>query len=947
MRNSRAIEMGVVSGCGLGMDKLKQKARTAAKIDLVKRMAPFVKDAEHLMKGRPLDAVPLSEATAPAKAAESKMFHFEFPKDSVEKATKLFAEIQESGLFDQTVPNTFRANSNYKHSTRSYPSYGKEQIESIPSLAIPQNFEKTRHLPIFERYHEILSTIETNQVTVLSAATGSGKTTQVPQFILSLYDSFRSQLPTHISPPSVVCTQPRRIAAISVAQRIAAERNEQMNNDCSVGYLVRFQSQFPNGPKSHSNGKILLCTAGILLKKLQSNPDMTDISHLIIDEVHERDVFSDILLMLSKDILKRRPGLKVILMSATLQSDKFADYFIKDGFRVGRVDDIGGTNYPVDSVYIDELCKQLKAANHFPKSLLPATTSYLQAEANLVAINKDAIIDQEELCEVPIDIVGETIGWLHRTKPPGAILVFLPGWEDITSVQDYLISKNLLNEGPPHKLFVLHSSGPQQVTDDLFYRTPEYRKIILATNIAESSITIPDAVYVVDSGTQKTTFYDAKHRMNVLETCWLSRSNLKQRLGRAGRCQPGTYYSLISKARADVLPSHIPPELARLNLDEVCLGVRAAGVTDPCEEFLGRALDPPSHKAVKESVAELQSIQAFDDQERLTSLGRLLANIPIHPRISKMLVTASLLRCISPIESIVAGMGEKLTRSTLFTEAKIALNAYLRSIGQDLYSDHLTILKVYYEWMRGDRSMCRLFSDTGLQRMNKSRVSIHTTLTRSLLDEPNLEYMKQHHYLLTTHYDRNSANINLLRFVLTSGLYPDVAKLGRRRNNITLAHIKTPVMLSMTSVNALPPTSDGKSDEDQQVKARVAETRRLLAAMPPMYLYEELFDAGTKKVQKTTAIDPIWTALFCKNFEVSPKTGTLSIDNWITLKGSKESINLLTELRHHYSQFIQFASSKRLTGEMLSDEEQKLADSFTEFLVDLVSGSTDIHRKLQ
>lgn len=933
--NELGLSKKFSSGCGVGFHTTKAKAKSNAKIDLATRIAPYIKYYDHCIKGRPLDAV---VAVEKAVEADVKHFEVEFPLESISKANSIFSSLQSSAIFEQTVSSKDSAARNLRSITRAYPSYSKDQLTKFSEMPIPSSFSKTCHLPIFERYHEILGTIESNQVTVLSAATGSGKTTQVPQFILSMYELMRPTFPETISPPSIICTQPRRIAAISVAQRIAAERGETMSADSSVGFSVRFQNQFPAGPKSFLNGRIVMCTAGILLKRLQSNPDLTDISHVIIDEVHERDVFSDILLMMCKSILRRRPNLKIILMSATLESDKFAEYFAKDGFTVGRVNDIGGTNYPVESVYLHDLVKQLKAAKYFPMNLLPESADYLTAESDPNTISLDPIIKKNELSEVPIDVVGEAIGWLHKTKPPGAILVFLPGWDEIVSVQDYLNSSSHLRDGPPHKLFVLHSAGPQQVTDDLFYLTPEYRKIILATNIAESSITIPDAVYVIDSGKQKTTFFDAKHRMNVLETCWLSRSNLKQRMGRAGRCQPGVYYSLMSKERADSLPAQVPPELARLNLDEVCLGVRAAGVTERCEDFLSRALDPPSMQAIKDSVCELQSIQAFDEKEQLTPLGRLLANIPIHPRTSKMLVTATLFKCVSPIESMVAAMGEKLTRSTLMMDAKLRLNAYLRRVGDNMFSDHLTVLKVFNDWCRGDRSMNGVFSDFGLTRMVKSQQSIHHTLSKAMFSDS----------VQVAEYDQNSTDKNLLRFILLSGFYPDLGKIGRRRNTIRLAHIKSPVMLAMTSVNSLPPSP--VHDDVKKAAAHRDEVRQKLASMPPMYIYEELFDAGTKRVQKTTAIDPIWAAIFCESLEVKPsrdgKRCRLIVDKWIFLEGPTDSVSLLTELRHHYHNFIQFAVSKQLVGEALSDEEQRLVESFVDLVVCLVSKHTDIRRRL-
>lgn len=318
-RTDRAETDRVHYAIGVASATSKARARTAAKIDLVKRILPHVKDTEHLLKGKPIES-----ALANAEGKNQKPLLVEFPENIIAEAKSMFEAIS----FQSTLMASAPLPSRYKKNLhpRSFPEYSKEDLTEYGCLGIPDRFQATRHLPIFERYHEILQTIQSHQVTVLSAATGSGKTTQVPQFILALYEHFRPRITDYHVAPQVIVTQPRRIAAISVAQRIAKERNEHMGSDSSIGYAVRFQVVPPSGRSSAVNGQVLLCTAGILLKKLQFDSFLAECSHLIIDEVHERDVFSDILLMLSKGLLRIRPDIKIILMSATVEAEKFATY---------------------------------------------------------------------------------------------------------------------------------------------------------------------------------------------------------------------------------------------------------------------------------------------------------------------------------------------------------------------------------------------------------------------------------------------------------------------------------------------------------------------------------------------------------------------------------------------------------------------------------------------
>lgn len=414
-----------------------------------------------------------------------------------------------------------------------------------------QNFQaKRQNLPSYKMKDEILKIINDNQVILISGETGCGKTTQVAQFILD-----EAILTKTGSKCNIVCTQPRRISAITIAERVAAERDEKLMN--SVGYQIRLENR---PPRSH--GSILFCTSGVLVKRMEGNPSLDRISHLILDEVHERDIVCDLTIAILKKVLKVRKDLKLILMSATLRSEIFSKYF--DNCPIVHIQ---GFTYPVEVNFLEDVLQQTNFFNFREERNIPiwkqkrqnsktgfkpdVFRSFIEPYARSItgqySDNVIRAITNPDSEKVSIDLIEELIFNISRTKPPGAILVFLPGYGLISKLNTK-IKESRRYSNNNFIIYPLHSMLPTSVQKSVFDRPPEnVRKIIIASNIAETSITIDDVVYVIDAGKIKYTTYDQKKNTQSLDEEWVATANAMQRRGRAGRVQPGICYHLFTK----------------------------------------------------------------------------------------------------------------------------------------------------------------------------------------------------------------------------------------------------------------------------------------------------------------------------------------------------------------------------------------------------------------
>jgi ATP-dependent RNA helicase DHX36 len=537
---------------------------------------------------------------------------------------------------------------------------------------------KREELPINRHRTEILKSVSENPYTVVVGATGSGKTTQVPQMFLEAASEVGKGALCN-----VIVTQPRRIAATSVARRVADERGEQLRD--SVGYIVRHNSAPPR-----EDGSILFCTTGVLLQQLQTDPDQVfdTSSHILLDEVHERDILLDFLLVVLKKALKERQSAnksvpKVVLMSATMNTELFSNYFgVTDAD--GRVVpcpsiDVPGRLFPVKNRYLREIHSELQSqygtaklrgffnekdtSRYLSNELQPIEPSSGITEADTGLVPGQDDYDPDDSL-TPVGLIAATVAHVANTTDEGAILVFLPGQNEIQATNNLLTRKPVFGvdfkDQSRYKLFVLHSTTSAQEQAAVFDPVPEgCRKIILSTNIAETSVTIPDVQHIVDSGKHREKRYDSTNRISALKSAWVSKANAKQRAGRAGRVQNGNYYGLYTEERLNTLQTTGKAEMLRADLQEICLDVKAHGFRDSIGDFLSQALEPPSPTSVRSAVSTLQSIEALTEDEDLTPLGELLATLPVQPAMGKMIVLGIIFRCLDPILILSALSGSR------------------------------------------------------------------------------------------------------------------------------------------------------------------------------------------------------------------------------------------------------------------------------------------------
>ncbi|MBA0859460.1 hypothetical protein Goshw_007082 [Gossypium schwendimanii] len=666
--------------------------------------------------------------------------------------------------------------------------------------------EFRRSLPAYKERDALLNAISQNQVVVVSGETGCGKTTQLPQYILeSEIEAARG------ASCSIICTQPRRISAMSVSERVAAERGEKLGE--SVGYKVRLE-----GMKGRDT-RLLFCTTGILLRRLLVDRDLRGVSHVIVDEIHERGMNEDFLLIVLKDLLPRRPELRLILMSATLNAELFSSYY-----GGAPTIHIPGFTYPVRAHFLENILEmtgyRLTPYNQIDDygqekmwKMQKQAQSFKKRKSQLTSAVEDVLEDadfrgcslrtRESLScwnpdSIGFNLIEHVLCHIVRKERPGAVLVFMTGWDDINSLKDQLRAHPLL--GDPSKVLLLACHGSMPSSEQrLIFEKPEdgVRKIVLATNMAETSITINDVVFVVDCGKAKETSYDALNNTPCLLPSWISKAAARQRRGRAGRVQPGECYHLYPKCVYDTFADYQLPELLRTPLQSLCLQIKSlelGGIT----EFLSRALQPPELLSVQNAVEYLKIIGALDENENLTVLGRNLSMLPVEPKLGKMLILGAIFNCLDPIMTVVAGLSVRDPFLMPFDKKDLAETAKAQFAGQE-YSDHIAVIRAYEGWKEAEREQ------SGYEYCWKNFLSAQTLKAIHSL-------RKQFFYLLKDAglVDQNVENCNkwshnehLVRAVICAGLFPGICSVVNKEKSIALKTMEDgQVLLHSNSVNA-------------------------------------------------------------------------------------------------------------------------------------------------
>ncbi|ELT91988.1 hypothetical protein CAPTEDRAFT_154310 [Capitella teleta] len=689
----------------------KRREMQTRKKQYVGFSADQAKNITGLVSGeeRPCDEEVMQTESIEPKTEEPDFIPLEMDVDLEENILYKDEEDEDMSAFMQEYSRHKEANQQAEgHSTNAYEPVPAEPLldhQFEEELKVKKQnrqykeiFNLRKKLKAFKMKKDIVDTINKNQVVVISGDTGCGKTTQVAQFILDDYIQCGRGSNCHI-----VCTQPRRISAISVAERVAQERVEKCGaGTSSVGYQIRLENQLPR-----KRGSILYCTTGIVLRHMMGDSWLAGTSHVILDEIHERDLHSDFLMIILKDLMRIRSDLKVILMSATLNAEMFSAYF--DNCPMLH---IPGFTFHVEEFYLEDIVQEIgyspKQSQHPNRPIWMRHGKKFQAERAEREKYMSWVIGQR--CVFPlfavealskmdftfadVDLTVSLVVHICRHKPEGAILVFMPGWMEIKKTKEEL--EKVLSAANT-LIIPLHSLLPTCNQKEVFNRPRQgVRKIIIATSIAETSITIDDIVYVVNSGKSKMKDFDPESNIATLQTAWLSRASARQRRGRAGRVQPGECYHLYTRHHEKQLRDYELPEMLRTRLEKLCLDIKMLKL-GRIVPFISKAMQPPSMDALQSAANMLLDLNALDDNEDLTPLGYHLATMPLEPQTGKMLLFGAMFSCLNPILTIAASLSFKdaFYKPMDYDPSWVAAR---RSLADGCKSDHILIAKAFEAW---------------------------------------------------------------------------------------------------------------------------------------------------------------------------------------------------------------------------------------------------------
>ncbi|XP_059214340.1 3'-5' RNA helicase YTHDC2 isoform X2 [Centropristis striata] len=930
-------------------------------------------------------------------------------------------------------------------------------------------------LPVHERQEEIVQLIRENQVVLVVGETGSGKTTQIPQFLLD--DCSRKGEPCRI-----FCTQPRRLAAIAVAERVAAERGESVGQ--TVGYHIRLESRV--SPKT----LLTFCTSGVFLRTLMAgDASLTTVTHAIVDEVHERDGLTDFLLTKIKDVLQKIPTLKLILSSAALDIDLFLRYFgscpvihlkgrqfeVKEvfledilrltGFNKGdmkkykedtqrkeknqkclmewckAVEDspveekqrspVSTPGFVQDNTFLGQgdntfseltendreqlepwLLKEMdscisnifltedqdafiqlfnlilyenvnvdyrhsetgatplmvaagrgfltpmeqllnmgadiniKASNgwtafdfakHFQqadavdllKSTIPLEEVSGLGESTLVqCASAEMSSEEQELLKlyhhsfdderVDLDLIMDLLNNICSTTTEGAVLIFLPGYDEIVALRDRILydDKRFSTRPESFQVFTLHSDMQTQDQKRAMKTSPPgVRKIILSTNIAETSITINDVVFVIDSGKVKEKSFDTLNHVSMLKKVWISKASALQRKGRAGRCRPGICFHLFSRLRFNNMLEYPVPQLLRMPLQELCLQTKLLAPSScPVADFLSKAPQPPAAHSIKNAVQMLKTIDAMDQYEGLTDLGYHLADLPVEPHLGKMVLCAVVLKCLDPILTIACTLAyrDPFVLPAQGSQKRAALQCRKRFTSSS-FSDHMALLRAFQAWQKArsegwERSFCEK------NFLSQATMDMILGMRTQLLGQLRaIGFVRARGGCDIRDVNLNSENWAVVKAALVAGMYPN------------LVHINPETSLASSSrekkLHFHPTSTLSQSQFKENSPAKSAQT------FPTDWLIYDEMSRGHRmaSVRCCSMMTPITVAIFggCAKLPSSAlqepalqkgadsllddvsdseteDLAEMRIDDWLMFQMDREAAGLVFELRQKW-----------------------------------------------
>ncbi|KZF26539.1 P-loop containing nucleoside triphosphate hydrolase protein [Xylona heveae TC161] len=741
-------------------------------------------------------------------------------------------------------------------------------------------------LPAWSLKDILVKTVNDHQVTIISGETGSGKSTQSVQFVLD--DLIRRQLG---GAANIICTQPRRISALGLADRVSEERCSTVGDE--VGYAIRGESKQKPGTT-----KITFVTTGVLLRRLQTSGGseadvvaaLSDVSHVVVDEVHERSLDTDFLLVLLRGVLQRRKDLKLILMSATLDAEIFENYFRGSG-KVGRVE-IQGRTFPVQDYYLDDILRKVNFTSSSGGKELEDDESGdgISSQESSVA---NAI--QRIGMRINYDLIARTVQYIDAElgDQDGGILIFLPGTLEINRTLDAVKAIPNIHALP------LHASLLPAEQRRVFPPAPKgKRKVIAATNVAETSITIQDIVAVIDTGRVKETSFDPQNNMVKLEEVWASRAACKQRRGRAGRVRAGECYKLYTRnAEMSKMMERPDPEIRRVPLEQLCLSVKAMGVQD-VPSFLASALTPPESMAVEGAIDLLGRMGALDG-DSLTALGRHLAMIPADLRCGKLIVYGAAFGCLEACLTVAAILTVKspfVSPQAKRDESKAARAAFARSHG-DLLGD----LRAYEEWLEvrktstSQREVRAWCDDNFLSFQTLMDILSNRSQYLTSLKEIGFIPVTYHSSSsLNSGFNKNNDNDGLIRALIAGAFNPQIARIEFPEKKFAA---------SISGAVELDPEArmiKYFNQENGRVFVHPSSTLFDAQSFPGSAVFMSYFNKmATSKVfiRELTPFNAYTLLLFCGKITLDTRGRGLLVDDWARLRGWARIGVLVSRLR--------------------------------------------------
>lgn len=662
---------------------------------------------------------------------------------------------------------------------RSVFGAGANKLGQVMSKSIQ---EQRQSLPIYLVRDQLLKAIHDYNILIVVGETGSGKTTQLTQYLAEAGYTEKGR---------IGCTQPRRVAATSVAKRVADEVGCHLGSQ--VGYSIRFEDV------TSAETKIKYMTDGMLLRECLIDPDLKQYSCIILDEAHERSINTDVLMGLLKQTSVRRPDLRLIVTSATLNAEKFSSYFYG-----APIFTVKGRTYPVEVLW--------------------------------------ARSPEEDY----LDAALVTVLQIHISEPPGDILVFLTGQEEIDTACQILYDriKNLGPDLPELVILPIYSALPSEMQSRIFEAaTPGSRKVIIGTNIAETSVTIDGIYYVVDPGFVKQKVYNPKTGMDALVVSPVSKAQAEQRKGRAGRTGPGKCYRLYTQNafETEMLDSPIP-ELQRTNLASTVLTMKALGIEDLLHfDFM----DKPAEAQLVSAMHTLYTLGALDEEGTLTRIGRKMAELPLEPNLAKILLISVELRCSDEILSIVA----MLNVQNVFyrPKEKQQLADQKRAKFCQAEGDHITLLTVWEGWKASRFSNPWCFENFIQARSMKRAQDVRKQLL-AMMDRYKLDIISC------------NKNYTLIRKAIVAGFFQNAAKKDPQEGYKTIVE-GTPVYIHPSS--------------------------SVFQRNPEWVIYHELVQTTKEYMREITVIDPAWLV------EFAPKFFKMADPNAISQRKRKERLEPL------------------------------------------------------